>query len=219
MKKLVLKLTIISLSLWTISCGQMDLVSIDSIDASGPSSLAKLEATEEGAEQLFKEQRDLNRQLGASYSKVVSAVAQASNPFTLAKLVLSDDTDLEKLFEWADELLDNIEKVRTPLINDKVAAIRALRDAETDPELRARYDAILERMEEEHTVAQVNVESLQRKAQSGIRTTQRAQEWMVSGNIYVTVFFLTFGSDIYSKVVDVEIALNYLDVNLERMKE
>lgn len=217
MKALFLKLLIASWSLWAISCGQMDLVSTDIIG--GSSSVAKVEQMEAEAEAVIQNQKTLNRNLGKSYSKVVATVSKASNPITLAKLILSEETDIEKLFEWADELLDNIEKVRSPLVNDRVEAIRDLRDAEADLELRSRYDAILNRMQEEHTTTEVNIDSLRRKAQSGIRATRKAQDWMVDGNIGVTFFFLTFGSDIYGKVVDLEIALNYLDVNLSKMEE
>lgn len=215
MKVFLTKLIIISMSLWTISCGQIDLVSTDFSSRVTPSE--KVEEAERAVEELVSEHQKLNQKLKKSYSKVVSVVSQASHPFALAKFILSDDINLEKLLEWADELLDNINRVNTPLVNGKADQIRALRNAETDADLRARYDAILVRLEEEHTVSSVNVSSLQRKVQSGMRSTQKALDWMVGGNVGRTFFFLIFGSSIYDKVVDLDVTLNYLDINLERM--
>lgn len=216
MKTLLLKLLMASLFLWTISCGQIELVSMDSMQASGPSALSRLEVVEASATELIEQHKLLNRELGRSYSRVVVAAAKASNPFTLAKLIFSEGSSLEELLGWADTLLDSIRRVNSPLVSDRVTAIRALRDAETDPVLRARYDAILTRVEEEHTVTRVSVVSLQRKVQQGIRNIVRAQDWMFRSYLS-TLYFSTLGSGILDKVLDLDVTLNYLDVNLDRI--
>ncbi|MBE8221862.1 MAG: hypothetical protein HAW60_03945 [Bdellovibrionales bacterium] len=213
MKTLLYKLLMSSLFLWTISCGQIELSSVDGIQP-----LSKITQVEKNTEKLINSHKLLNTELARSYSKVISKVSDAANPFTLARLILDNESGLDELFDWADKLLDNLEKVNSPLVNSRADEIRELRDSESDPELRERYDAILERLEEEHSVTRINVSYLQRKVRKGILNLNKAQDWMFR-SFWSTVFFITFGSNIQDKIIDLEVTLNYLDVNLERMDQ
>lgn len=218
MKKVLLKLSLSSLFILTMSCGQLNITYLTQKEIY-TAKLTKFQKAKSEVDEIVLHNKTLNRKLGQSYTKVVSSVARTANPFELAKWALSSDTELVDLFTWADTLLDNIDKINTPLINKKVAEIENLKEAETDEELKKRYDAILSRMKREQKTTEVNVRGLRKLTQRGIRNVERAEKFMVGGNASVAFFFLFFGSEIYSKIVNIEIALTYLDENLLRIEE
>lgn len=219
MKTLLLKLLMASLFLWTISCGQIELTSVEGMDTSASSALSKVEAAEASVDELIAKHRLLDIGLKKSYAEIIAIIAKTANPFSLARLILDDNTNLEDLIDWVDELVDSINRINSPAVNDQLAEIEALRDAETDPEIKQRYTELLERAEKEHTVTIINTLSLQKSVQSGIRATQKAQEFMISKNIWVAAFFVIFAPDVYGKAIDLEIALEYLDINLEKINK
>ncbi|MBE8162697.1 MAG: hypothetical protein HAW63_01765 [Bdellovibrionaceae bacterium] len=214
MKTLFLKLLMASLCLGTVACGQIELMSLDEAGFVASSPEARVKATEASAENFIGAHKLVNKKFGKKQMTLIKSLANSSNPFALAQLILDKKTTLSELLTWADTLINAINAVSSPNTAKKIAEITALRNATTDRDIRRRYTEIIVRMTAASSVTRVNVTSLKRHVEGGIRSTKRAQEFMVGGSIWVTAFFLLFATDIYDKVIDIEITLQYLKENL-----
>lgn len=152
--------------------------------------------------------------LRTSEGRFVLTIAELSGEEGLALYLQGSEFDLAKMKTWVNKVMANIDTINTPVVSEKIEEIKALRDAATDPVLIARYDRIIERMENKHQVARADIRPLKTAIKTAISNLIDTGNW-ISDEFVRRVTF----EDASNTAGYTELALTPLDVQLDRIED
>lgn len=204
-KNTLLHLLICPFFLFAISCGEK---TTDTNSAPSEQSLSEAEKIVSDLESLS----DLL--LDTSEGRFVLQIAGIAQDELLAIYLQGSEFNLTKMLEWSDKVIAKIHTLNTPIVNDKIKEIEELRDAEIDPELIARYNEIIERMQSQQQVVQTDIAPLKSKVKQAISRLQSTEVW-IEGDFARLILFEEARNTAYLT----EASLAKLDLELDKIQD
>ncbi|MBE8222308.1 MAG: hypothetical protein HAW60_06230 [Bdellovibrionales bacterium] len=85
-----------------------------------------------------------------SYGKFTFFISRSNRGDNLANVLLTKDFNRDKMDDWVSQVIASI---GSNVVDEKIEEIKALRDAETDPSLIARYNKIINNIEAKKSIS------------------------------------------------------------------
>lgn len=212
--KYLVGLVSLSLCFFLLSCGTTITNSSSApVLTPEPEPISRVEIVE--AEEIILDLEGFHNLLvETSEGRFVLKIANLHNEELLITYLRGSDFDLDEMILWADKVIAATKRLSAPIVNEKIREVKALRDAETDTELRARYNAIILRMESNQRTVKVDVQPLERAVNSALVNLVSVEDWIEDRTGRQLVF-----SDALETAYLAEASLQKLDLELERMAE
>lgn len=124
---------------------------------------------------------DLAALLDSKNTGLFAIIVRTQHAETLADILqVKPRSNLTQMVQLAKDIAKAIAAVNAPVVNKKIAEVQQLIDAETDPALIARYQAIIKRMRASSKTVIVDIENLKLKTNAAITNIQGTQRWISS---------------------------------------
>lgn len=167
------------------------------------------------AESIVQDLKDLqNLLLRTSEGRFVLKIANFSDEASLAAYLQDSEFNLAEMLTWADRVIEKIHTLNTPIVNEKIAEIEALRDATTDQELIVRYNSIIARMQSNEQKAILDIQLLKTEIKKAITNLVATQLW-ISESAGRRILL----QKAYNAAIDTDLSLQRLDLELDRIDE
>ena len=213
---MLMRLFVYLVLLLTIGCGQAFQAAL--ILAVHPNPEEVYSTLETDVQKLVAQDLQIEEELQKQHAKNVRKIASLSNPIKLGKSILRlSSSDIESMYDWVDDFVDMIRRTDDIFVSDKVRELRRLRDAETDSVRRARYERLIERLQNSSSNRRLNVTRLRRSSAKAVRSVERLVDKMLNLGWYFQVIFAF--TNIYDKAFAIEGVVVYLDESLDVIVE
>lgn len=167
------------------------------------------------AESIVQDLKDLqNLLLRTSEGRFVLKIANFSDEASLAAYLQDSEFNLAEMLTWADRVIEKIHTLNTPIVNEKIAEIEALRDATTDQELIVRYNSIIARMQSNEQKAILDIQLLKTEIKKAITNLVATQLWINESTGRRILL-----QKAYNAAIDTDLSLQRLDLELDRIDE